>query len=106
MIERVPAFGEAGIKQVINGPICYTPDALPLLGPVESHPGLWLASGFCIGVGTGGGSANYLAHWMVDGAPPYDLPEVYAARFGNNLTPEDCKASITSIYRHGYELAE
>jgi len=52
VIERVPAFGEAGIKQLIHEPICYTPDALPLLGPVITHPGLWLASGFCVGIGT------------------------------------------------------
>ena len=46
VIERLPAFGEAGIKAINNGPICYTPNGCPLLGPVESHPGLWLATGF------------------------------------------------------------
>ena len=37
VIGHVPESGEAGIKDVINGPICYTPDALPLPGPLESH---------------------------------------------------------------------
>ena len=102
VIERVPAFGEVGIRQFINGPICYTPDALPLLGPVESHPGLWLATGFCIGIGTGGGSAEFLADWMVNGKPPYDLPSVYPSRFPNDLMQSDAVASITRIYERGY----
>ena len=32
-IERVPAFGEVGIKQVYNGAIAYTPDGSPIIGP-------------------------------------------------------------------------
>ena len=106
VIERIPAFGEAGIKQFINGPICYTPDALPLLGPVESHHGLWLASGFCVGIGTGAGSADFLANWMMHGQPPYDLPIVYPNRFAPDLTTAESLASITQIYRRGYALAE
>ena len=30
-IHRVPIFGEAGIKKVYNGAICYTPDGSPCL---------------------------------------------------------------------------
>jgi len=106
VIERVPAFGEAGIKRIVNGPICYTPDALPLLGPVESHPGLWLATGFCVGIGTGGGSADFLANWMVNGQAPYDLPIVYPSRFSNSLALQDCLDRITEIYRRGYRSSE
>ena len=32
-INRVPAFAEVGIKDIINGPIAYTPDGSPLVGP-------------------------------------------------------------------------
>ena len=104
VIERVPAFGAAGIKQVIYGAICYTPDALPLLGPVEHHPGLWLATGFSIGIGTGGGSAEYLAQWMVNGRPPYALPVVYPSRFSDDLTFEQCLQMIRKIYETGYGI--
>lgn len=104
VIERIPAFGEAGIKTVNNGPICYTPDGLPLLGPVEGHEGLWLASGFTVGIGTGGGAGQFLAHWMVDGAPSYDLPAVHPSRFSNNLGKEDVLASIKATYERGYKL--
>jgi glycine/D-amino acid oxidase-like deaminating enzyme len=106
VFERVPAFGEAGIKQIINGPICYTPDALPLLGPVESHPGLWLATGFCVGIGTGGGSADFLANWIVNGKPPYELPIVYPSRFQKSLTQQQYLDSIRQIYKRGYGVVE
>ena len=32
-IERMPIFGEVGIRRVINGAIPHTPDGAPLLGP-------------------------------------------------------------------------
>lgn len=102
VMERIPAFGEAGIKAVNNGPICYTPDGCPLLGPLETHPGLWLATGFCIGIGTGGGSGEYLAHWMVNGLPPFELPIVYPSRFSNNISQQERLNQIMKTYSMGY----
>lgn len=107
LMVRVPAFAEAGIKTINNGPMCWTPDGLPLLGPInKQHPGLWLASGFNVGIGTGGGSAEFLAHWMVNGSPLFDLPIVHADRFGNDVTTEQAIASINACYRQGYTLPE
>ena len=106
VIERIPAFGEAGIKTVNNGPICYTPDGCPLLGPLRGHPGLWVASGFPVGIGTGGGSGAFLADWMVDGAPPYDLPIVDPARFPDDMDRKTCLKRIYQTYAAGYGEAE
>jgi len=39
---RVPIFGEAGIKDVVNGPIAYTPDGSPLIGPAWGLRNFWL----------------------------------------------------------------
>lgn len=102
VMERLPAFGEAGIKTVNNGPICYAPDGCPLLGPVDTHPGLWLATGFTIGIGTGGGSGEFLAQWIVEGEPAYDLPIVYPSRFSNDMTREACLKQIAETYAQGY----
>ncbi len=104
VIDRLPAFGEAGIKTINNGPICYTPDGVPLLGPVNGFDGLWLASGFTIGIGTGGGSGQFLAQWMTDGAPSYDLPAVYPSRFSNELRKSDVLRRIKATYERGYKL--
>ena len=102
VMERIPAFGDAGIKVINNGPICYTPDGCPLLGPVDGHPGLWLASGFSIGIGTGGGSGEFLANWIVSGRAPYDLPGVYPSRYSNDLTKHECIDMIRQTYAKGY----
>lgn len=106
LIERMPSFGEAGIKVVNNGPMCWTPDGLPMLGPMPDQDGLWLATGFNVGIGTGGGSAEFLAHWMTTGHPPFDLSAVHADRFGNEMSREAALASIRGVYAVGYELPD
>ncbi len=104
VIERIPAFGESGIKTVNNGPICYTPDGCPLLGPIDGHKGLWLASGFTVGIGTGGGAGGFLAHWIMENEPEYDLPVVHPARFNAKLSKEKALAMIKSTYERGYSI--
>lgn len=106
LIERMPSFGEAGIKVVNNGPMCWTPDGLPMLGPMPGHEGLWLAAGFNVGIGTGGGSAEFLSAWMTTGKPPFELGIVHADRFGNNMSTEAALDSIRQVYAVGYELPD
>ncbi len=36
----------AEIQSVVNGPITYSPDVLPLLGPTGAADNLWMAVGF------------------------------------------------------------
>lgn len=105
-MERMPIVAEAGIKVANNGPMCLTPDGLPLVGPVPSHQGLWLAAGFNVGIGTGGGAAEILAHWMTEGTPPKGLEAIHADRFGNDLTRDAALAAIRSVYARGYELPD
>ncbi len=102
VIDRMPAFGAHGIKTVNNGPLCFPPDGCPMVGPVRSHPGLWLAAGFPVGIGTGGGSGKYLAEWMVNGQPPYDLPLIDPARFATPIPRQDCFARMIATYARGY----
>ena len=106
LMQRIPAFGEAGIKTINNGPMCWTPDGLPMLGPLGDTKGLWLASGFNVGIGTGGGSAEFLAHWMVNGKPHFELPIVHADRFGNDMSQHTALESIRACYRQGYRLPD
>lgn len=44
-MELVPCFAHANIQSVVNGPITYTPDVLPLVGP-DLLPNMWIAAGF------------------------------------------------------------
>ncbi|MGI9415085.1 MAG: GcvT family protein [Hyphomicrobiales bacterium] len=81
-MERVPALAEAGIKTIVNGPITFTPDGNPLVGPAFALENAWLLTGSSMGVMEGGGAGKFLADWMVDGAPPSDALAIDARRFG------------------------
>jgi len=37
---------------------------------LASREGLWLATGFNVGIGTGGGSGEFLAKWITSGSAP------------------------------------
>ncbi len=104
LFERIPMMAEVPIKAVHNGPICYTPDGCPLLGPVVSMPGLWLAAGFSIGIGTGGGSGKYLSHWIAKGNPPYEIPAVSPLRFSQKMSRNQAVDLIVRSYAKGYAL--
>ncbi|MGC6484698.1 MAG: GcvT family protein, partial [Candidatus Puniceispirillales bacterium] len=82
-MERIPALGDGGIKSVINGPITFTPDANPLIGPAHGLENGWLLTGSSMGVMEGGGAGWFLAHWMTHGSPPMDALAVDSRRFGN-----------------------
>ena len=79
---RIPALGNGGVKSVINGPITFTPDANPLIGPAHGVANAWLLTGSSMGVMEGGGAGQFLAHWMTQGAPPMDALAVDPRRFG------------------------
>ncbi|MEX0284944.1 MAG: FAD-dependent oxidoreductase [Paracoccaceae bacterium] len=81
-MERIPALETGGIKSVINGPITFTPDANPLIGPAHGLQNAWLLTGSSMGVMEGGGAGWFLAHWMTYGAPPMDALAVDSRRFG------------------------
>jgi dimethylglycine dehydrogenase len=81
-MNRVPALMNGGVKTVINGPITFTPDANPLIGPAHGLENAWLITGSSMGVMEGGGSGWFLAHWMTHGAPPMDALAVDSRRFG------------------------
>ena len=81
-MERVPALAQAGIKTIVNGPITFTPDANPLVGPAFGLDNAWLLTGSSMGVMEGGGAGRFLADWMVDGAPPMDALAIDPRRFG------------------------
>lgn len=79
---RIPALAEGGVKSVINGPITFSPDANPLIGPAHGLENAWLLTGSSMGVMEGGGAGWFLAHWMTHGAPPMDALAVDSRRFG------------------------
>ena len=79
---RVPALEHCGIKDIVNGPISYTPDGTPLIGPAWGTRNLWLNEGHSFGITAAGGAGWQLAEWIVDGEPGIDMLAVDPRRFG------------------------
>jgi dimethylglycine dehydrogenase len=82
-INRVPAFGEVGVKQVYNGAIPYTPDGSPIVGPAWGLENFWLNEGHSFGITAAGGAGWQLAEWIVEGEPTIDMLGVDPRRFGD-----------------------
>jgi glycine cleavage system aminomethyltransferase T/glycine/D-amino acid oxidase-like deaminating enzyme len=104
--DRVPAFGEAGIKDVINGPDGYTPDGKCLMGWVPGVRDLFVLAGFSIfGIVFGGGAGKYAAEWIVQGQPSQDMWEVDARRFGPWAAARRYLVSkALDVYGHEYAI--
>ena len=81
-MNRVPSFENAGIKDIVNGPISYTPDGNPMVGPAFGLPNFWLSEGHSFGMTAAGGAGWQLANWIVDGEPTVDMIGVDPRRFG------------------------
>ncbi len=86
--ERIPAIGEAGIKDIINGPFTFGPDGNPMIGPVPGMRNYWCAVGVMAGFCQGGGVGLTMAEWMIDGEPSIDVWAMDVARFGNWASPD------------------
>jgi 4-methylaminobutanoate oxidase (formaldehyde-forming) len=76
-MERIPSLAETGVRTFFCGPESFTADVRPLLGPAPELDGYWVAAGLnSLGILSGGGVGNMIAHWIVDGVPPVDATPV------------------------------
>lgn len=81
-IKRVPCLEHCGMKTIVNGPIPYTPDGSPLIGPAWDVHNVWLNEGHSFGVTAAGGAGWQLAEWITEGEPGIDMLGVDPLRFG------------------------
>ncbi|RMF40437.1 MAG: FAD-dependent oxidoreductase, partial [Alphaproteobacteria bacterium] len=104
MIHRIPSTEHVGLKDDFNGPICYTPDGNPLLGPAPGHTNLWLAEGFSFGITAAAGSGHYLAQVMTEGEAEIDMWSLDPRRYGRWMTTEYACRKNEECYEHVYIL--
>ncbi|RBI73560.1 diguanylate cyclase [Roseovarius sp. TE539] len=104
MIHRIPSSEEVGLKDDYNGPICYTPDGNPLVGPAPGLRNMWLAEGFSFGITAAGGTGHYMAQMMVEGEAEIDMASLDPKRFGNWTTTEYSARKCEEAYSHVYIL--
>ena len=81
--KRIPAFANAGIKQVVCGPMTHAPDAGILIGPAAGLRNFWNCCGSSVGITQGPGAGKYLAQWMVQGQAEIDVRIMDSRRFGD-----------------------
>jgi len=103
-INRVPAFGEVGVKEVYNGAICYTPDGSPMVGPAWDRKNFWLNEGHSFGITAAGGAGWQLAEWIVEGAPSVDMLGVDPRRFGDYATKSYLRVKNEEAYRNVFTV--
>ena len=103
-INRVPIFGEAGVKEVINGPIAYTPDGSPLVGPAWGLRNFWINEGHSFGVTAAAGAGWQLAEWMVEGEPTIDMLGVDPRRFGDYASKAYLKTKNEEAYENVFVI--
>lgn len=86
--ERMPALMETGIHTVVNGPITYTIDGAPLVGPIPGKRNAFCIIGLRAGLGEGGGHGWLLAQQIVHGEACYDTWVIDPRRFTGHATVE------------------
>ncbi len=101
---RVPLLGAAGISRVINGPIPYAPDGLPLIGPMPGVDNAFEACAFTFGIAQGGGAGKVMAEWIVDGCTEWDMWAVDPRRHTDYTDHDYCVARGMETYRHEYAM--
>ncbi|SNT34044.1 GcvT family protein [Tropicimonas sediminicola] len=104
MIHRIPTSETVGLKDDFNGPICYTPDGNPLVGPAPGLRNMWLAEGFSFGITAAGGTGHYLAQMMVEGEAEIDMAALDPKRYGPWMTTEYAVQKNEECYSHVYIL--
>jgi len=101
---RVPALEHCGIKDIVNGPISYTPDGSPLCGPAWGVRNLWLNEGHSFGITAAGGSGWQLAEWIVEGEPGIDMLATDPRRFGAYTSKRYTVAKNEETYKEVFTI--
>ena len=79
---RLPVLSHAGIHTVINGPITYSADGLPIIGKIPGRQNAYVIGGLRAGLGEGGGHGWILAQIIAHGEACYDTWCLDPCRFG------------------------
>ncbi len=84
-----PVFRDMKIAQAWAGVIDATPDAVPVMSPIERLPGLYLASGFSgHGFGLGPGAGRLMADLLTGAQPCVDPKPFRYSRYFDGTNPK------------------
>ena len=103
-LDRVPLLQTAGVNKVINGPIPYTPDGNPLIGPMPGVRNAFEACVFTFGICQAGGAGKVLTEWVTEGETEWDMWSCDPRRFTAFTDQDYCVAKAKEVYGHEYAM--
>ena len=96
-------LGTSGVSRVINGPIPYAPDGLPLIGPMPGvENGLRPAS--LLSVLHKRRSGKVLCEWITQGFTEWDMWSCDPRRYTDHTDHEYCVAKGMEVYGNEYAM--
>ncbi|MEO1562414.1 MAG: FAD-dependent oxidoreductase [Pseudomonadota bacterium] len=101
---RMPALMNVGIKTIINGPITYTIDGAPLVGPIPGKRNAFCIIGLRAGLGEGGGHGWLLAQQIVHGEACYDTWVLDPRRFTGHANVELTSLKAIEDYQNEFRF--
>ncbi|WP_395174904.1 GcvT family protein [Roseibium alexandrii] len=101
---RMPALMDTGIHTVINGPITYTIDGAPLVGPIPGKRNAFCIIGLRAGLGEGGGHGWLLAQQIVHGEACYDTWCLDPRRFTGHANVELTALKAIEDYQNEFRF--
>ena len=104
-VARVPILGKVGVQRVINGPIPYSPDGNPYIGPAQGLPNFFQCCCFSFGIAQAGGAGKTLSEWIVDGRPEWDFWSFDPRRYTDYATKSYVVAKAIELYQNEYAVA-
>jgi dimethylglycine dehydrogenase len=104
-IRRVPILGKAGVQKVINGPIPYSPDGNPYIGPTHGLTNFYQCCCFSFGIAQAGGAGKTLAEWVAKGEPEWDFWSLDPRRYSGYATKSYVVAKARELYENEYAIA-
>ena len=104
VFERMPCLMETGIHTVINGPITYSADGLPLVGKIPGKRNAFCIIGLRAGIGEGGGHGKILAELMVHGEAEWDSWCLDPRRFARYADTDYTALKAIEDYRNEFRF--
>ncbi|MES0882013.1 GcvT family protein [Roseibium sp. SCP14] len=101
---RMPSLMEVGIHSIVNGPITYTIDGAPLVGPIPGKRNAFCIIGLRAGLGEGGGLGWLLAQQIVHGESCYDTWCIDPRRFTGHANAELTSLKAIEDYQNEFRF--
>ncbi|MFW2380610.1 MAG: FAD-dependent oxidoreductase, partial [Acidimicrobiales bacterium] len=102
VMERIPVLQTAGISSVVNGPIAYSGDGVPLVGKLPGVRNGYAMLGIRAGIGEAGGLGKVLAEIIVDGESEWDTWVLDPRRFTQYADESYASAKAVEEYQREF----